>query len=83
MTFLGFVGFPECNFESSVRYLDSIEIDFENRQNMLVVAVGQKVEWTSELLRRNILLLGTWSESYSQHPVTLLMRSEMYIVVKI
>jgi hypothetical protein len=31
-----------------VRYLDSSEIDFENRQNMLVVAVGQKVEWVPE-----------------------------------
>jgi hypothetical protein len=31
-----------------VRYLDSIEIDFENKQNMLMVAVGQKVERTPE-----------------------------------
>jgi hypothetical protein len=59
-----------------VRFLYSFEIDFENRQNMLIVAVGQKVEWIPEqlwaVIRRNILLLGTWSESCIQQPVTLL-----------
>lgn len=46
ITLLCFVGFPVCNFESLVRYLDSVEIYCENRPNMLVVAVGQEGEWT-------------------------------------
>jgi hypothetical protein len=55
---------------------------------MLMVAVGQKVERTpeqfeAEWYRETYSFIGTWSESYSQQPVILLMRFEMYIVVKI
>jgi hypothetical protein len=69
-----------------VRYLDSFEIDFENRQNMFIVAVGQKVEWIPEqfwaVIRRNYsLALGVNHIFSSQSPYC--MKFEMYTVVKL